>query len=115
MSFGVAPDSDTNTHFRIYTPGITNQVAYTDRLSGVNGPTTLLSGPGTLPTRTWTHVVVTVQFSTGLGTLYVNGVSASSGTVIAFASNTWASGYLGRSPFSTDPYFHGVSGVKKCF
>ncbi|MEZ4959932.1 MAG: DNRLRE domain-containing protein, partial [Saprospiraceae bacterium] len=59
-----------------------------------------------LTTGQWTHVAITLNGNTG--TIYVNGVAASTGTIsIDPSSITPTLNYIGRSQWSADPYFDG--------
>ena len=63
----------------------------------------------------WHHVVVTLQRSqsTGVGTIYVDGVATASNTAMTFTPDMIGSlvnasnNYIGRSQYSADPYLNG--------
>lgn len=88
---------DSNTHLRLFTPGTANQIAYADRLNGINGTSMLMSPPGSFQFQSWNHIAFTLVNATGVGTLYLNGAAVDSGVVTAFASRTWTETYFGRS------------------
>jgi hypothetical protein len=67
-----------------------------------------ISGTGTLPLNTWSHVAVTVSGNTG--TLYVDGKVVGTNTDMTVHPadlGTTTQNYLGRSQFPTDPYLGG--------
>ena len=68
----------------------------------------VINGNAALPTGTWVHVAVTL--SGQVGTLYVNGVAVGSNTNMLLAPfRIWDSNqnWIGRSQYSSDPYFNG--------
>jgi beta-xylosidase len=66
-----------------------------------------LDGPNPLPVGVWTHVAVTLNGSEAV--MYVNGqaVAVNASVYILPSDVAGSQNYLGRSQFSTDPYFNG--------
>jgi hypothetical protein len=64
-----------------------------------------ISGTGTLPLNTWSHVAVTLSGHTG--TLYVNGQPVGTNTTMSLAPADLGAtnqNWIGRSQYSADPY-----------
>jgi len=74
------------------------------------GEQVLIASP--VPTQSWHHVAVTLAAgSPYTGTLYVDGTAVATNnamTLHATDLGTTTGNYLGRSAFSSDPYFNGV-------
>jgi hypothetical protein len=70
-----------------------------------SGQGNVISGTGTLPVNTWSHVAVTLSGNTG--TLYVNGQAVATNTNMTITpadlGNT-SQDWIGRSQFVADPY-----------
>jgi hypothetical protein len=70
-----------------------------------SGEGNVISGTGTLPVNTWSHVAVTLSGNTG--TLYVNGQAVATNTAMTITpaelGNT-SQDWIGRSQFAADPY-----------
>ncbi len=70
------------------------------------GSEQILEAPSALPVGQWCHVAVTLDGSRGV--LYLNGAPVASGAITVRPWELLARNlYLGRSQFSTDPYFSG--------
>ncbi len=70
-----------------------------------NGAEQQLTGPGTLPLNTWSHVAVTLSGHTG--TLYVNGQPVATNTNMTLTPadlGVTNQNWIGRSQFSGDPF-----------
>jgi len=68
-----------------------------------------INGMSALPTGAWVNLVVTLSGNTG--TLYVNGTVVATNTGITIRPSDLGSttlNYIGRSQFSSDPYFNGL-------
>jgi fibronectin type 3 domain-containing protein len=77
----------------------------------VNGNSTEqgINGTSAIPTGVWTHMAVT--WSNNVGTLYVNGVQVGQNTSMTWNPSlleTTTQNYIGRSEWSSDPYFNGT-------
>jgi hypothetical protein len=71
------------------------------------GETRDLDSPGPLPVNVWTHVAVTLDGRQAV--MFVNGqaVAVNSSVNLLPSDVLGPANYLGRSQFSTDPYFNG--------
>jgi len=68
----------------------------------------MVSGTSALTKNTWTHVAVTISASTKRTILYVNGQRIGSTVIDAWLESfSGSANYLGKSQYSTDPYFNG--------
>jgi hypothetical protein len=66
-----------------------------------------VEAPFALPTGEWVHVAVTI--GNGVAKLYINGASVASGPIgISPLSFSPTRNYIGRSQWSSDPYFSGA-------
>jgi autotransporter-associated beta strand protein len=87
--------SGNRVHFGIVTPSISSE-QYIESSSSISAGV-------------WTHLAVTISGSTG--TLYVNGVASGTNNAMtvnpASLGNTFQN-YLGKSQWSTDPYYDGL-------
>ena len=74
-----------------------------------NGNEQQITGPAPLAPGVWYHVAVTRNGNTGI--LYVNGVAVqtnSSMTLSPSSLGNTVNNYIGRSPWSSDPYLNGA-------
>lgn len=91
-------NSDSTARFGIATNGWRNEVA---------------AKSATLPSNDWKLVTTVLTGSTGTLTLYVDGAAVGSGSTNGFTleqirKTGGASGYIGKSFYSADPYFGGM-------
>jgi hypothetical protein len=88
-----------------------NGVRFGISLTGNGASEQTISGPSRLTTSAWHHLVVVLGAgATYTGTLYVDGAVAGTNAAMTFrpsdlgnTPNNW----IGRSPFTPDPYFSG--------
>jgi hypothetical protein len=75
-----------------------------------SGETRDLNWPGPLPTNVWTHVAVALDGWQAI--MFVNGRAVAVNSSVNLLPSDVAGGanFLGRSQFSTDPYFNGQMG-----
>jgi len=77
--------------------------------TGGNGGEQRINAPSALPSRTWTHIAVTLSGGTGI--LYVNRaeVARTTGMTLTPASlGATANNWIGRSQYPADPYLDGI-------
>jgi glucuronoarabinoxylan endo-1,4-beta-xylanase len=101
---------NNTTSYMFLTPqnGNNSRLRFAITTSGGTGEKQL-TGASALATGVWYHIAVTLNGSTGM--LYLNGVSVNTNTSVTInppsLGNT-ANNYLGKSQFSSDPYFNGL-------
>lgn len=68
-----------------------------------------INAPAALPINSWHHVAVTLNGSSSTGILYLDGVPIATNTSVTYRpwQTTPHTNYIGKSEFSTDPYFSG--------
>ncbi|MCX8520661.1 MAG: LamG domain-containing protein, partial [Rhodoferax sp.] len=87
--------------------GNSGKVTFKAYNGGVDGRLNELFSPSTIPLNSWTHVAVTVDSSL-TSTLYINGISVSTGTLTSAVSNLLRTKtFVGRGEWSAEPNFQG--------
>ncbi|NUO46270.1 MAG: family 43 glycosylhydrolase, partial [Streptomyces sp.] len=107
--FGLGPDSDK---YLFATPSNGGSSLYSAITEASWSAESKLTAGSQLTPGEWRHVTVTLDGTTGLMVLYVDGVEAARTTTgikpsELYDANKDYSGYIGRSLYSADPYFAG--------
>ncbi|MFI9833338.1 family 43 glycosylhydrolase [Streptomyces sp. NPDC051913] len=107
--FGLGPDSDK---YLFATPSNGGSSLYSAITKASWSAESKLTAGSQLTPGEWRHVTVTLDGTTGLMVLYVDGVEAARTTTgikpsELYDANKDYSGYIGRSLYSADPYFAG--------
>ncbi|MFJ3669503.1 family 43 glycosylhydrolase [Streptomyces sp. NPDC090106] len=107
--FGLGPDSDT---YLFATPSNGGSSLYSAITKASWSAESKLTAGSQLTPGEWRHVTVTLDGSTGVMVLYLDGVEAARTTTGIKPSELYDaakdySGYIGRSLYSADPYFGG--------
>ncbi|WP_329331836.1 family 43 glycosylhydrolase [Streptomyces sp. NBC_00663] len=107
--FGLGPDSDK---YLFATPSNGGSSLYSAITKASWSAESKLTAGSQLTPGEWRHVTVTLDGSTGIMVLYVDGIEAARTTTgikpsELYDANKDYSGYIGRSLYSADPYFAG--------